>query len=112
MPCSLNGEPDAFQPPNGWWTSQPLVGRFTATCPTWASRMKRCAAARSWVNTEAASPYAESLAAATAASNESTTKRATTGPNTSSRQISMELETSRIVGDTKQGPCEEAWSSS
>lgn len=42
----MNGEPESRNPPNGWCTSQPAVGRFTATCPASASSMNVLAEVR------------------------------------------------------------------
>ena len=52
----MKAEPDSRKPPNGWCTSQPAVGRFTATCPASARSMNVLAELRLVVKTAAARP--------------------------------------------------------
>ena len=99
--------PECFTPPIGASTLENVARypSFTLTLPARRRAATRRPRARDPDSTEALSPNAESLAAATAASSESTTVTATTGPNVSCAKHCISLVTSvSTVGSTKYGP--------
>ena len=72
--------------------SQPVVGRFTETWPTFTSFVNLVELVRLSVKIAAERPYAEAFTSSMASPSVPNARVATTGPNTSSFQSSASLE--------------------